>query len=181
MDNAYLILDLEQSCTNAEVRSAFRRASLLVHPDHYPDDPLAKERFELVASARDVLLDPASRSKLDQHLVKVERLEAGAGGGTKDPRGFPRPAQGARPQASGSKVKASKPLRMPTLTEEEKAILHEEMLQKKQLRKEHQAYAQGLVAMSPFAAPLARRRSSGKGALGSHVTRRSLGSLPAVR
>mmetsp|Transcript_34484 Transcript_34484/g.77093 ORF Transcript_34484/g.77093 Transcript_34484/m.77093 type:complete len:165 (-) Transcript_34484:71-565(-) len=75
--DAYLVLDLPRTCTDADVERAFRKASLLVHPDRYPNDPLAKERFQMLHDAKEVLMDPKARHLLDVELETRQPKTAG--------------------------------------------------------------------------------------------------------
>mmetsp|Transcript_41266 Transcript_41266/g.108310 ORF Transcript_41266/g.108310 Transcript_41266/m.108310 type:complete len:165 (-) Transcript_41266:120-614(-) len=75
--DAYLVLDLPRTCADAEIERAFRKASLLVHPDRYPNDPLAKERFQMLHDAKELLMDPQARHLLDVELDSRQPKAAG--------------------------------------------------------------------------------------------------------
>ena len=62
--DAYDVLGLEEGAGAAEVRRAFWRASLLVHPDKCAH-PLAKDAFALLSRAKDALSDADKRAALD--------------------------------------------------------------------------------------------------------------------
>ena len=47
---------------------AFKKLSLVKHPDKQPDNPNAGQEFDLIKQARDVLLDPAAREAADAVL-----------------------------------------------------------------------------------------------------------------
>jgi len=57
----YLLLGVSEAATEAEIRTAYRRAARDCHPDVNPSDPTAAERFKAVQRAYDVLGDPARR------------------------------------------------------------------------------------------------------------------------
>ncbi|EJD33033.1 protein prenylyltransferase, partial [Auricularia subglabra TFB-10046 SS5] len=57
----YKILGLERSCSEQEIRKAYRRESLKHHPDKGGDE----EQFKLVAEANAVLSDPQRRQRYD--------------------------------------------------------------------------------------------------------------------
>ncbi|KAA1084075.1 hypothetical protein PGT21_016493 [Puccinia graminis f. sp. tritici] len=45
-----------------QITSAYRKASLKVHPDRNPDDPLASEKFQALKTAFEILLDPIKQT-----------------------------------------------------------------------------------------------------------------------
>lgn len=60
----YAILGLRRGASAAEIKSAFRRLSFEIHPDHNPS-PDANRRMAELVEARDVLTDPARRERYD--------------------------------------------------------------------------------------------------------------------
>jgi len=58
----YTVLGVPESATTAEIRAAYRRAVRMCHPDLYPADAVAVERFKAVQRAYDVLSDPRQRA-----------------------------------------------------------------------------------------------------------------------
>lgn len=82
----YEILGLEEvkkTCTDGEIKKAYRKLSLLTHPDKngYAG---ADEAFKLVSKAFQVLSDPDKKSKFDQFGgdpdARFNPASAGAGG-----------------------------------------------------------------------------------------------------
>ncbi|KAJ7597541.1 hypothetical protein C8J56DRAFT_818164 [Mycena floridula] len=57
----YKILGLKRDCTEAEIKKAYRRESLIHHPDKGGDE----EKFKLVVEANNVLSDPDRRERYD--------------------------------------------------------------------------------------------------------------------
>lgn len=53
--DAHEILDLEPDASLAEIRSAYRRMAIAVHPDTNPGDPFAAARFREVRAAYELL------------------------------------------------------------------------------------------------------------------------------
>lgn len=66
-ENCYDVLGVQRAATTAEVRRAYRRLSLELHPDKNPSAE-AKERFLAVSTAHDVLSDDALRAEYDYYL-----------------------------------------------------------------------------------------------------------------
>ncbi|KAL2131900.1 hypothetical protein VTI74DRAFT_4456 [Chaetomium olivicolor] len=61
----YEILELQKTCTDAEVKKAYRKLSLLTHPDKNGHEH-ADEAFKMVARAFSVLGDKEKREKYDR-------------------------------------------------------------------------------------------------------------------
>jgi DnaJ homolog subfamily B member 12 len=61
----YEILDCQKSCTDAEVKKAYRKQSLLTHPDKNGHE-YADEAFKMVSRAFGVLGDKEKRDKFDR-------------------------------------------------------------------------------------------------------------------
>ncbi|KAI0673123.1 DnaJ-domain-containing protein [Trametes maxima] len=57
----YKILGVERTCTEIEIKKAYRRESLKHHPDKGGDE----EKFKLVSEAHSVLSDPTKRQRYD--------------------------------------------------------------------------------------------------------------------
>ncbi|KAG0141587.1 hypothetical protein CROQUDRAFT_51499 [Cronartium quercuum f. sp. fusiforme G11] len=61
----YAVVGVSPTADSNEIRTAYRKASLKVHPDRNPDDPLAAEKFHALNTAFEILLDPSKRSAFD--------------------------------------------------------------------------------------------------------------------
>lgn len=71
----YELLGIQSEATDAWIRSAYRKASLQVHPDRCPDDPTAASRFRELTKAKDLLLDPLRRRIYDvNHGHQAKRV-----------------------------------------------------------------------------------------------------------
>lgn len=70
----YELLGVETTATDTELKKAFRRKALQLHPDKNPDDVEgANARFAVVRAAYEVLLDPQERSWYDSHKLLILR------------------------------------------------------------------------------------------------------------
>lgn len=79
----YELLQVSVTCTQDELKKAYRQRARELHPDANPGDPEAEARFKEVAVAYEVLSDPDKRARYDQ--FGPEGLSGMAGG---DPFGF---------------------------------------------------------------------------------------------
>lgn len=88
----YKILGIERGASADEIQKAYRKAARENHPDLNPDDKSAKERFQEVQSAYEVLNDPEKRQMYDRYGDAYEQM---GGGGPGAGRG--RPGAGPNP------------------------------------------------------------------------------------
>ncbi len=79
----YELLQVERTCTQVELKKAYRQRARELHPDANPDDPEAEARFKEVAVAYEVLSDPDKRARYDRY--GPDGVGATGGG---DPFGF---------------------------------------------------------------------------------------------
>ena len=64
----YKILGVDKSASQDDIKKAFKKLARKYHPDLNPDDPNAKQRFQEINEANEVLGDPEKRKKYDQYL-----------------------------------------------------------------------------------------------------------------
>ncbi|EFX06536.1 er associated chaperone [Grosmannia clavigera kw1407] len=77
----YEILDIERTVTSGEVKKAYRKQSLLTHPDKN-SHPNADDAFKMVSRAFGVLGDKEKREKFDRYGTDPDsRFGSGGGGG----------------------------------------------------------------------------------------------------
>jgi len=80
-DDYYRILGIEKGATDDEIKKAYRKLALRLHPDKCQENG-AEEAFKKVVEAFSVLSDADKRRKYDQ--FGAEALRGGGGGGGAD-------------------------------------------------------------------------------------------------
>lgn len=72
-EDLYQLLDIAEDATNKEISNAYRKKAREYHPDKNPDNPeKAKELFDLIKKAKDLLTDIGKRAEYD-HKRKAKR------------------------------------------------------------------------------------------------------------
>lgn len=87
-EDYYNLLGVEKGASEADIQKAYRKMARKYHPDLNPDDKTAKERFQAVQKAYDVLNDPEKRKLYDQLGPDFEQMHAGGPGGPGPGGGF---------------------------------------------------------------------------------------------
>jgi len=86
-EDYYKTLGVAKNASQAEIEKAYRELARKYHPDINPDDKAAKEKFQKVQRAFDVLGDAEKRELYDRYGASFETMGAGAGRGA-GPGGF---------------------------------------------------------------------------------------------
>jgi molecular chaperone DnaJ len=82
----YEILGISQTADGVEVKRAYRKIAIELHPDRNPDDPRAEEHFKQASQAYAVLSDPEKRRRYDR--LGHSAFSGGDAGGGFDPVDF---------------------------------------------------------------------------------------------
>ncbi len=88
MRDPYQILGVAKTASEAEIKKAFRGLAKKHHPDTHPGDEKAKQRFQEISGAYDILGDKDKRAKFDAGEIDAsgnargfDPRTAGAAGG----------------------------------------------------------------------------------------------------
>ncbi len=78
----YETLEVARGADEAELKKAYRRLAMKLHPDRNPGDATAEERFKEAKEAYETLSNPQLRQIYDQHgHAGLEAASRGGGGG----------------------------------------------------------------------------------------------------
>lgn len=87
----YQVLGVDKKASQDDIKKAYRKLARKHHPDLNPNDPTAKDKFQAINEANEVLSDPEKRKKYDEYgehwkhadefeAQKQAQQQAGAGG-----------------------------------------------------------------------------------------------------
>ncbi|RIK75800.1 MAG: hypothetical protein DCC67_14835 [Planctomycetota bacterium] len=79
-EDFYATLGVPRGASAEEIKKAYRKLARKYHPDLNPNDPKAKERFQQVQGAFDVLSDPKKRELYDRYGHAYESVGGGPQG-----------------------------------------------------------------------------------------------------
>ena len=75
----YQVLGVDKAASQDDIKKAYRKLARKFHPDLNPNDPTAKEKFQAINEANEVLSDPEKRKKYDEygeHWKHADEFEA---------------------------------------------------------------------------------------------------------
>lgn len=76
IENYYDILELDKTCTKADIESSYRRLAIQWHPDKNKNNgENAEKKFREISKAYQILSDDQTRTNYDSHGVIVEDVE----------------------------------------------------------------------------------------------------------
>jgi DnaJ-class molecular chaperone len=78
-EDYYETLGVSKTASQDDIQKAYRKLARKHHPDLNPDDKTAKDKFQKVQAAFDVLNDPKKRELYDKYGSSFEAAGAGAG------------------------------------------------------------------------------------------------------
>ena len=84
----YEILGVSRTCSDADLKSAFRKQAVQHHPDKNPGDRAAEAKFKEINEAYQILSDGQKRAAYDQHGHSAFEHGGGGGGGFGMGEGF---------------------------------------------------------------------------------------------
>ena len=90
MNDPYKTLGVAKTASEAEIKKAFRNLAKKHHPDAHPGDEKAKQRFQELSAAYDVIGDKDKRAKFDAGEIDANG----------NPRGFDPRAYGQQGRIS---------------------------------------------------------------------------------
>ena len=81
MDDYYKVLGVEESASQDEIKKAYRKLSLLHHPDRNQGNPEAEDKFKNINEAYQSVGDESERQKYDMSRKNPFASMSGGGGG----------------------------------------------------------------------------------------------------
>lgn len=79
-EDHYKTLEISRDASPDEVQKAYRKLARKYHPDLNPDDKAAKQKFQDVQRAFEVLNDPSKRQQYDRYGAAFESMGGGGPG-----------------------------------------------------------------------------------------------------
>ncbi len=78
--NYYAVLGVHRDASTDDIKRSYRRLALECHPDRFPGDEVAAQRFREVSDAYAVLGDPSKRARYDAEGLLPDTIDLGVVG-----------------------------------------------------------------------------------------------------
>jgi len=85
MKNYYYILGLQNNASEQDIRTAYKKLSMLLHPDRNGGDKFFEDRFKEIQEAYDTLSNASRRSLYDEELLGYSKPQNTSGYNTNPP------------------------------------------------------------------------------------------------
>lgn len=66
-ESPYVVLGVEPTATDEEIKAAYRRRARELHPDRNQSDPFATQKFQQLVESYEILRDPQRRAAFDRY------------------------------------------------------------------------------------------------------------------
>lgn len=76
----YEILGVPTSASQGEIKKAYRKLAMKYHPDRHQGDEKAKEKFQEIQHAYDIIGDTEKRTAYDRYGTQAEQMQGGDAG-----------------------------------------------------------------------------------------------------
>jgi curved DNA-binding protein len=97
----YKILGVDKGADSQAIKSAYRKLARKFHPDLNPNDNEAKQKFQQINEANEVLSDPVKRKKYDQYGKDWKHADEFENANRQQQSAYNRGAQNSEPQFDG--------------------------------------------------------------------------------
>ncbi len=77
MINYYLLLGVDLDASSEEIRLAYKKLAVKLHPDKNNSDPFFSERFKEISAAYEILIDEETRTEYTNALIQYHQLATG--------------------------------------------------------------------------------------------------------